>query len=448
MKNGKILPFGDWFKVYEKAGMNFKKSQQLLESKIFEDKGGVDVPMAGKDLKTTIWVQLAEIKFRDTYNNILTAITANKSNPNVQASIDEMKKLNAIDKNLFSSYTAGISTNESMLALFTAAIAKNLGENSKWIIKNRLLVGPIGVNRNSDSDIKLTPSPDGGSMYTIGRVTSMSATSIGNENKDSVSSYQNLKKYINNFNLAHYIAGNESYDQDSVSEKGFFDFGKAAGALTMPTVYASSIYEGGSVKRSEDETVELIGAETSQVGQADIKFKQATLEQGGANILPGEAPKVEALAKTIMEKFAGKTIDKFELLSSASPEYGKIKNAQGWESNYPNGTTNVGDPGVGTDDASNNAKLAYERGASFMTALNAKLNEMGHPGFANYQIKWQIAAQGGPANDGRFVDLQVSTNEKKGTIEKTTDVKGQPLTTAKTTSGVKEATLYCYEIDF
>jgi hypothetical protein len=94
-------------------------------------------------------------------------------------------------------------------------------------------------------------------------------------------------------------------------------------------------------------------------------------------------------------------------------------------------------------------KLAYERGVSFMKALNAKLNEMGHPGFATYQIKWQIAAQGGPEGaNGRFVDLQISTNEKKGTVVKNTDVTGKPLTAAKTTSGASEATLYCYKISF
>jgi len=32
VKNPKILPFGDWFKVYEKAGSNFNKTQRLLES--------------------------------------------------------------------------------------------------------------------------------------------------------------------------------------------------------------------------------------------------------------------------------------------------------------------------------------------------------------------------------------------------------------------------------
>lgn len=34
MKNPKILPFGQWFKVYESAGRNFEKSQRILESRI------------------------------------------------------------------------------------------------------------------------------------------------------------------------------------------------------------------------------------------------------------------------------------------------------------------------------------------------------------------------------------------------------------------------------
>jgi hypothetical protein len=35
MKDPKILPFGSWFKVYEQAGRNFKKSQQILESRSY-----------------------------------------------------------------------------------------------------------------------------------------------------------------------------------------------------------------------------------------------------------------------------------------------------------------------------------------------------------------------------------------------------------------------------
>lgn len=451
MKKSNILPFGDWFKVYESAGMNFKKSQALLESKIFEKKGGVELPMPGKDLKTTIWDQMSAIKFREDYGTILAAINANKSNQSVQASIDEMKKLKANDRSLFSlSYVSGVSTPEQMLALFTTALMNDVSDGTpKWMIKNRLLVGPIEVNRKSDNDITLTPNPEGG-IYTIGRVASGSATSISNEGRDSTSGYQSLKKYVNHFNLAQFASGlgNDEYDKNSVGENGFFDFGKAPSTPGASLViFADSTYEGGSVERSEEEVVDVVGAETAEIGQADIKFQQATLEKGGATILPSEAPKIEALAKTIQEKFAGKTINNFELLSSASPEYGAIKNAQGWESNYSK-TTGVGDPGAGTDDATNNMKLAYERGVSFMTALNTKLNEMGHPGFATYQIKWQIAAQGGPANDGRFVDLQISTNEKKGTVVKNTDVTGKPLVAAKTTSGASEAKLYCYTISF
>lgn len=449
MKKSNILPFGDWFKVYESAGMNFKKSQALLESKIFEKKGGVDLPMAGKDLKTTIWDQMSAVKFREDYGTILAAINANKSNKFVQASIDEMKKLRAIDRSLFSlSYVSGVSTPEQMLALFTTALMNDLVNDAgpKWMIKNRLLAGSIEVIRNADYDIKLTPRAEGG-IYTIGRVEDQGATKIGKEGTDSVSGYDRVKKYINQFNLIHFMAGDSSYDQDSVGENGYFDFGNTAAAWTLATVYADSTYEGGSVERSEEERTAVVGAETAEIGQADIKFQEATLEKGGANILESEKPKIEALAKTIQEKFAGKTINNFELLSSASPNYGAIPNAKGWESNYSK-TTGVGDPGAGTDDATRNMKLAYERGVSFMSALNAKLNEMGHPGFATYQIKWQIAAQGGPANDGRFVDLQISTNEKKGTIVSTKDVKGNPLKAAKTTSGASEATLYAYQISF
>ena len=447
MKNSKILPFGDWFKVYEKAGNNFNKTQRLLESQmISEAKSYIDLPQAGENLGSNIWSALSEVKLKAKYDAIYSYIINNKRNSNIQASITEMNKLKAIDRKIVSAgFVTGVSTAENMLAFNAAICAAELGVKAKWFIENRLSNMTVTVERKPENDIKLTPSGSGGYIYTSGAVSNVAGSAVSKNDTDAVSSYDRLKFYINHFNYMNLAGGNDCYNGDSVNDKGFFDLSNAAGAAASASIYLASTYEGGAVERSETEEVDVIGAETAQVGQADIKFKAATLDKGGADILDTEAGKIEALANTIMEKFAGKTINNFELLSSASPEYGNLKNETGWESNYTQ-TTGTGDPGAGTDDATNNCKLAYERGVSFMTALNTKLNAMGHPGFATYQIKWQIAAKGGPADDGRFVDLQISTNEKKGTVVKKTDVNGKELAAATKASGRSEATLYAYNI--
>jgi hypothetical protein len=379
-------------------------------------------------------------------------LVKNKGAANVKDALTEMKKLLAIDDkfitaNVISSLSSVSSklTEMDLLASFIAIKASN----TKNKVKEIVAALNFSFIREEGEDIKFVPA-EGEFVYvkTRGKVKKVAGTAnrVDNPGRDSASSYSAVQKYVNNYNLlSEYANGDGYYSGDSITD-GFFDLESTAGQTNGdPVIFLKSTYEGGSVARSEEELVDVVGAETAEVGQADIKFKQATLEQGGANILPDQASKVEDLAKTIMAKFAGKTIDGFELLSSASPEYGAIKNEQGWESKYSK-ITSVGDPGVGTDDATKNMKLAYERGESFMTALNAKLNEMGHPGFAKYQIKWQIASQGGPANDGRFVDLQITTNEKKGTIVKKTDVTGKELKAATSASGASEATLYGYRI--
>ena len=54
MKNPKILPFGAWFQVYERAGRNFEKSQRILENRsyrgmrrIFENVQGFQEQLSG-----------------------------------------------------------------------------------------------------------------------------------------------------------------------------------------------------------------------------------------------------------------------------------------------------------------------------------------------------------------------------------------------------------------
>jgi len=104
-------------------------------------------------------------------------------------------------------------------------------------------------------------------------------------------------------------------------------------------------------------------------------------------------------------------------------------------------TTGVGDPGPGSDFATNNFKLAYDRGVSFMNKLNELLKGMGHPGFNNYSIKWQVSDQG--PGKGRYVDLQIERNYQKPKVKATTTVTGAQ--TAAGGSQGQTATLYAYK---
>lgn len=439
MKNSKILPFGDWFKVYEKAGSNFNKTQIMLESQIFEA-AGAELPGAGRELKSNMQTALAGTKWEKKRAAALAYINDNKSNSEVAAAIDEVKKLDKIDGNLYNTAFVG-STPETLLAGWIASYSLKTDMKVKTVCQERLR--SFSIERDSEFDIKLTPSGTG-TIRTIGRVVGTYSNVVQREGESSASLYKRLKQYINQFNLIQYAGGGrDEYNKDSI-EDGYFNLEVASGNPGVGNfpVYVAGTYERATAERGENTTEREEGAVAGTSGQADIQF-----EVGKAEIKETEASKIEALANVIIESFEGKTIDSFELKASASPEYGAIKNEQGWESNYAS-TSGKGDPGAGTDDASKNIKLAYDRGVAFMNALNTKLNAMGHPGFANFVINWQIAAEGGPSGNGRFVDLQLESNGKKPKIVKKTTVTGQELKAATKTSGVEEATLYYYQVNF
>jgi len=469
MKNPKILPFGDWFRVYESVDRNYQKSQRILESRmykglnrIFEDNKQGESPAAGASIKLPTQYG----KFAEYLANAKKLISEKSSDNGIKGAIKEINKMLRTDDSPFSlNFLGNNMTADNILAhlIATRAGFQYDGEDKRadrkpWTVKEligQLVSGQFAITlqRNADYDIKLTPvegqSKDTGLMiYTKGKISDDAAMTVENEGDDSQTSYTKLKHYINQHNIISTFTQGYRYDSDSI-ENGYFNLEETPTTIDNDglIVYLDSFTEGGKVERKDTEIENEIGAQNAEIGTADIKFQQATLEKGGANILPSEDPKIQKLADIIESKFKDKTVAEFELTSSASPEYGAIKNVTGWESSYANTkTTGEGDPGAGTDDASNNVKLAYERGVSFMKALNVKLNAMGHPGFAKYKVKWQIAAAGGPANDGRFVDIMLKTNEVKPVIIKTTDVNGKELVKTKKTSGKETATLYYFKL--
>ena len=305
------------------------------------------------------------------------------------------------------------------------------------------------IQRSDANDLKLTPAERGeGYVDTVGTVHIIDTqrAKVIREGESTSTWTLKLAAYINSWNFIQWASNgmrNAAYDQQSIKD-GYFDLQVASGSAGAPAnpavlFYADKFYERATAERGEETEFENVGGVDGAKGQADIQF-----EVGKSTIAASEAPKIKALAEVVKAKFGkDQTVDNFELISSASPEYGAIKNEQGWESKYPNGTTAMGDPGAGTDDASKNAKLAYDRGVSFMEALNAELAKLGHPGFNKYVIKWQIAAEGGPSGNGRFVDLQIERNYQKPKVKATTTVTGTQ-TSAGGSQG-QTATLYAYK---
>ena len=454
MKNPKILPFGDWFKVYEKAGSNFNKTQRLLESEmLFEEEGGygdlgILKPAAGADLDYSSLPNLVAMK-----DAVKEAIVKDQY---YTSAVDKIKNFGStVERDIMrGGDLEGRSLHrdagaEEFLANLIAARAIRLGKKNKKRKEREAFksfvsrcIRNFDIQRSDANDLKLTPTEAGG-VDTVGRVNYIDSqrAKIIREGESTFSGMSKLAAYINSWNFIQWASNgnqNAAYDQQSIKD-GYFDLTVASGKAGVPAnpavlLYADKFYEKATAQRDEKTEVESVGGVDAAKGQADIAFEQ------GSSVIPAtEIPKIKALAEVVKAKFGkDQTVDNFELISSASPEWNGGETMADYEGKT---TTGVGDPGEGSDFATNNFKLAYDRGVSFMRKLNEILQEMGHPGFNNPVIKWQVSDQG--PGKGRYVDLQIERNAEKPKVKATTTVSGKQTSAGGSQS--QKATLYAYK---
>ena len=322
--------------------------------------------------------------------------------------------------------------NATVARYLTAMLEGAMGQFTE---KEAGKVVPANVSL-TDAGYQVKFTPDGSAVATIGTVAYETLKGVSEE---STEDYSALIGFVNFYNILAKAYGQPQYDGTEANfTNGYFDFKNATGgggADDPLILFIPTVQKVGSIARSEEAITKVVAGVSADKTQADVGFAalSAVLSTEGKT-------KVAELAKTILDKFKGQTVTGFNLISSASPEYGKIANAPGWEKNY-DVITGTSDPGAGTTDAAKNKKLAYDRGVSFMTELNSVLATQGHPGFKDYTITWQISDKGGPGTPGRFVDLNLSTNEMKPKIE-VTGTKVTGTATVGATSG-GEAEMSC-----
>jgi hypothetical protein len=324
-------------------------------------------------------------------------------------------------------------------AMLTAAIGQFTGKEYELLDPNKITWTKAAYT------VKFTPdSASKGYALTRGTL-SLSGYKVENLGEESSTDYDSILRFMNTYNLKAKGHGSSLGQYDGTADNftnGYFDFEKTPGANGVgdPLIFfVPSVTEAASATRSEEEIKTEIAGIPAEKQQADVGFETLSSKLTAA----GET-QVAALAKTIAERFKNKKVETFELISSASPEYNALKGGPSKLEDYTTNskpTSGKGAPTAPTTNAASdyyyqNAKLAYDRGVSFMTALNANLATLKMPTFTNYQINWQIANQGGPNNDGRYVDLNLLTNETKATVKTETVISGS--TTAGATTGGKD----------
>lgn len=428
----------------------FKGFKSLLENTTYADFArSIVINEAAKDLASSEIYPAVKIKSIGAYGKMqkrfevaLELIRERKATEEVSDALTKCEELLRLDKDLFSSFFKTTGKNaEILLALFVISYAGKYDIKIKEAM-NR--VGNFDIQRTKNMDIKFTPNAANTGVFTVGQVRANSVE-VREPKKQSSTGLDRLKKYINSVNMlgSWALNGNEGYGPNCIDENGYFDLDTFDEDYTadLTYLYIDRDLTLSQVARKEDTKTDLVGYEPLTTGLVDIKFAQ------GKSIIPdGEMHKVDALVETVLRSFKNKKVDLFKLTSSASPEWGELKTLADYGNKALKGTKATL-PKAG-DSYSKNATLAYNRGVALMKVLNSKLQAKGHSGFPKFQVNWQIADKGGPAGNGRFVDLHLEINGKAGKEITTTTVSGDVKKEGTSISGAKNKTLYCYEVSF
>ena len=260
------------------------------------------------------------------------------------------------------------------------------------------------------------------------------------------SSLANICGYINAFNLQNWASGSfEQYDPTKLldfdrvvdltsSNRAVLTVEKGFLMLVSP---ASSSVTGGD--RGSEDT--LTQGKAAKADSVEISFTvgRADIDDKGVKI-DANHPKVKEIGEKIISYLGENGVaDSMVLTSSASPEYGAIKNVTGWEKSYPKGTSGTSMPAVGTDDASKNSKLAYDRGVVFSTALSQYLG--GHVKANSITVGWKISTDA-PGN-GRNISYNIATQSVAPQVIQKTTYQGAKVTVNRADNGI-----YVYKVKF
>ena len=292
--------------------------------------------------------------------------------------------------------------------------------------------------------IAVFPDPRGtGGVATLGRtgdsprgINDFSAYTleVTNQGKQSSSGYAPLIKYLTQFNLSNVSDGDfTQYRLSSMLDaEKYVDLLKAEVASNTVIVYTATTNKPDEANKAVNTTTQ--GAEAPIDKLYNVNFAQKI-----ATVPPNDSEVAKAVADAIA-MFPNGNITNLSIVSSASPEYGAITNVPGWEKSYPKGITGTGNPGNGTDDASKNIKLAYDRGVNFVAAISAGLAAQGKPEISNPTINWQISDKGGSRTSlGRYANVLWS---KAGTPGKDVTNVANTGTTGEKISGGKTYTIF------
>ena len=460
MKNPKILPFGDWFRVYESAGRNYEKSQRILESKMYK---GLDRIFEQNKAYGNTWLRdwVGPIKPGNTVPDLYDATAGIGISDKENNAAFEAMALKVFGKTAIPWLRANFGDVSQIMNSqgdqSNSAIGKKLSDFLKFYlagIENRLgdtsltdaLLDEGGFDILNKLDIKSTADGEfdlygttGGTVSSYSRIDSEGTI----EAKEVAQSllFSRLLGYLNTFNLTNYATGD--YTQ-YVDPKKLLDSNnivsvanKAATEKNEFELYLFTDRKSEVTAAGKGFDIEIVAAETGKDIPFQINYKagEFAVDADGKSIDVSH-PDIIAIANSIVGSLKDQKIDNMTLTSSASPEWGSITTSGSGGSENPspklNDTTYKSDK---TD--AGNKYLAWRRGTYLVALLKGMLgNALGEVTNA-----WIIGEAGGAGRNCKYTITQLG---KPGTTKITPNFTGAK--TSQTGQGLLK--VYRHKITF
>ena len=315
-----------------------------------------------------------------------------------------------------------ISSTEKIFGLVMAGIGQNAGSFDSMNDTDAVAaaVPTLGLTLERGDSIQLYGKAAG----VIDTQGTSSSKSWSNTGKVGTTTIDRICGYINAFNLQNWASGDfTQYDPTKIlTDEKLVDLTgsnpesarREAGYLILVSPAKATVTGG-----DRGSSTTFTEGEESKTGSVAIAFTtgRADIDDKGVKV-DANHPSVKEIGSKIISYLGDSGVaESMTLVSSASPDYGAIKNVAGWEKSYPKGTTGTADPGAGADDAGKNMKLAYDRGVTFRTALTAYLG--GHLKANSIGVSWKISTT--EPNGGKNISYSIATkSEAPQPITKTT----------------------------
>ena len=416
MSKPSILPFKDWFRVYESAGCNYEKSQRILESRmhkglsrIFEasvPQTNVSIPEGladGYKIGNGLWGSIGdfgdnlEISNTDNFLQYETAMKLTNKIPDVSFLIDgKFKKVgnDTITKlNIFKLVLAGIGNSVS---------SENYANS---IIKDENVLKELSLKVEFSQTFNLPGA--NGIIYSVEKLKPDAKLESVEKWDQGISKIIDFCGYLNTFNLTNWALGSflqYSNLYDSIMEPGGslnkrFQFNRLGGdedaaKKESDVLYLYSISKEGQPSKEEGQGTPAADAPIIKKG-AWISWKNLDYDydEEGDVVSDGHPDYIEFAKNIIRELGPNDVITKLQLTSTIGPTWQGIQtsgNGTG-EPVKQDGTKLTDDTFKAEKTDIGNKWLAWRRGRSIEYNIYNSLGPRIQKGAV--EILWNIKKQ-------------------------------------------------------